>query len=216
MKVQHFTFNPFQENTYVVWEEKTHQALIIDPGCIDKEEQEVLTDFIQEHQLNPVRLLNTHCHIDHIFGNRFIHEHYKLPLEAHEAEVFNIEGAKKYSQEWGLPKADSPLPHAYIEEGQKVKLGDEELEVLFVPGHSPGHVAFWCQKDNFILSGDVLFFNSIGRTDLPGGDFDTLLQSIEKKMLPLPADCKVFAGHGPQTDVGYEMRNNPFLKTLNK
>jgi len=207
-----FTFNPFQENTYLVYDE-TGECAIFDPGCFDTSEKEVLQRFIQENALTPVRLINTHCHIDHIFGNKFIADTYNLPLEIHRDELPVLNFAPKTVQFYGIPYPEpSPQPEQFIEAGDTVAFGNTELEVRLTPGHSPASLSFYCAKDKFVLAGDALFKGSIGRTDLPGGDMNTLLQSIREQLFTLPDEVKVYAGHGEATTIGEEKRSNPFLK----
>ena len=206
-----FTFNPFQENTYLVYDE-TGECIIVDPGCWDQREQEELRAQIAERGLKPVRLLNTHCHIDHIFGNRFVADTWELPLEIHKGELPVLDYAPATAQYFNVPHFDpSPQPGRFIEEGEEIRFGNTVLKALFTPGHSPASLSFFCEKDRFLLSGDVLFWQSIGRTDLPGGDYDTLIASIENVLMPLGGDVAVHPGHGPSTSLGYEKQHNPFL-----
>ena len=210
LRVHSFTFNPFEENTYVLFDE-TKECVIIDPGCLTAEEQKDLAGFISGNSLRPVRLLNTHCHIDHVFGNRFVADKYKLDLEMHLSDLPVLHSLGKVSEMYGIPCQPSPEPKIFLEEGGRILFGDSELEIFFTPGHSPGHVVFYSAKENFVISGDVLFLQSIGRTDLPGGDYDTLIRSINEKLFLLADETKVFPGHGPATSIGHERRNNPFL-----
>ncbi len=210
-KVKQFEFSPFAENTYVVYDD-TGECIIIDPGCYDNLERQALTDFIADQELHPVKLINTHCHIDHVFGNRFVAEKYSLQLEVHRFELPVLAWLPQSALMFGVAAEPSPHPGHFIEEGDTIVFGTTALEVLFTPGHSPGSLSFYCRKAGFILSGDVLFFGSIGRTDLPGGDYDTLLRSIREKLLPLDDDTRVFSGHGQMTTIGFERRYNPFLQ----
>ena len=210
--VAKFTFNPFQENTYVLYDE-TKKCIIIDPGCFTQNEKDQLVRFIEEKELQPVRLINTHCHLDHIFGNRFVAEKYDLELEIHRGEISVLEAAPKVSQQYGIPFPEpSPDATKFLEEGDTIQFGDTELEVLFTPGHSPASVSFFCKKDKYLIAGDVLFRESIGRTDLPGGDFPTLISSIKNNFFPLDDDVKVYSGHMRATTIGHEKKFNPFLK----
>lgn len=209
-----FVFNPFQENTYVLYD-NTGQCVVIDPGCFAAAEGEELINFINEKELTPVRLLNTHCHIDHILGNGLIHEKYGLKPEIHEKEVSVLESAPATSEFFGVEmRWASPGHHAdFLKEGDTVTFGDGvELKVLFTPGHTPGEICFYNEKEGYIIGGDVLFYGSIGRTDLPGGDYDTLIKSIKEKLLPLPDETVVYSGHGPKTTIGHEREYNPFLR----
>jgi len=210
--VAKFTFNPFQENTYVLHDE-TKECIIIDPGCFTQNEKDQLVDFIEKNELKPVRLINTHCHLDHIFGNRFIAEKYDLELEIHPGEVPVLEAAPMVSSSYGIPFPEpSPPATKFLEEGDVVKFGKTELEVIFTPGHSPASISFFCKKDKYVIAGDVLFQGSIGRTDLPGGDMATLIGSIKDKLFPLGDDVKVYSGHMGDTTIGVEKMSNPFLQ----
>lgn len=210
MEIACLTFNPFQENTYILYDE-SKECVIIDPGCSDVNERKVLEQFIIDADLKPVRLINTHCHIDHILGNKFVAELYDLPLEIHEGEVVVLEAGTNVSQMYGIPYDPSPSASSFIKEGEEVKFGNTVLKSLFTPGHSPASLSFYNADDNILIAGDVLFRESIGRTDLPGGDYDTLIRSIKEQLLVLPDETKVFPGHGPSTTIGHERVNNPFL-----
>lgn len=212
IQIQTFTFNGFQENTYVLFDD-TKECIIVDPGCYDNHEQETLSNFVTENKLKPVLLINTHCHIDHVLGNRFVADKWKLDLAIHELDVPTLKSVKDYCIVYGFHNyQESPLPSHFLNEGEKVKFGESELDILFTPGHAPGHIVLQSKKHDFIIGGDVLFQMSIGRTDLPGGDFDTLIESIKEKLLPLDNNTKVYCGHGPSTKIGFEKANNPFLK----
>ncbi len=205
------TFNPFQENTFLVYDE-TGECIIFDPGCYDRDEQRELERQVESLQLRPVRLINTHCHIDHVFGNRFVAERYGLPLEIHRGELPVLESLPQAAMMFGIPVPEaSPAPGRFIEADEVIQFGQTRLEVLFTPGHSPASLSFFCREDRFLIAGDVLFYGSIGRTDLPGGDFNTLIASIKEKLFPLGDDVRVYPGHGPATNIGFERQNNPFL-----
>lgn len=209
MTVHSFTFNPFQENTYVIYDE-TREAAIIDPGCYDPAEQRLLDQFVTQHNLTVKYLLNTHCHIDHVLGNAHVLAKYKVPFLIHLKEEALLRAVKTYSSNYGFQQYHEALHSGYVTEGDTIKFGNTGLEVIFLPGHSPGHVGFYHRVDRVILSGDVLFEGSIGRTDLPGGDFNTLIDSIHKKLFTLPDDVIVYSGHGSTTTVGEEKNTNPF------
>ena len=211
LTVQSFTFNPVQENTYILYNEE-RQCCIIDPGCYFASEEQQLVNFIQQNELQPILLLNTHCHLDHIFGNRFIHKTYGLTLHIHRLEKAVLEYGPIAGQMWQLPFDNYDAGLAYFEDGDVVRLGREELQVLFTPGHSPGSVSFYSKEHKFIIAGDVLFQGSIGRTDLPGGSFDVLSQSIKTKFYTLPEDVIVYPGHGESTTIGDERKTNPFVR----
>ena len=210
MHVQKFTFNPFQENTYVL--HTSGEGILVDPGCSDKNEQRELEDWLEDNDILPVRLLLTHAHIDHIMGCAWVKERYGLQPELHRNDLSILEAAEIQGAMFGVRCDPPPAPARFIQEGEVITLGDEHLDVLFVPGHAPGHIAFYNPKNRIILSGDVLFHRSIGRTDLPGGDMDTLLESIRSKIYPLGDDITVYSGHGPETTIGEERRENPFVK----
>jgi hydroxyacylglutathione hydrolase len=208
--IKNFSFNPFYENTYVLSDE-TGECVIIDPGCHISEEEEELKSYIETNNLKPVKLLNTHCHVDHVFGNQFVADAWKLGLEMHRDDLPVLESFPRVCEMYGFPATSQPEPAVFLEEGQQVKFGNTTLEILFTPGHSPGSVSFYNEKEKFLISGDVLFQGSIGRTDLPGGDFPTLEKSIREKLYVLPGDVKVYSGHGPHTTIGFEKKNNPFV-----
>ena len=208
--VHYFTHNPFQENTYILYD-TSGQCLIIDPGCYYPQEQQELTTFIAKNSLIPVKLINTHCHIDHVLGNKFVAHTYNLGLEIHQIEQPILSAAKEYAHLYNLNYEESPIPNKYLCEYDKIEFGNSKLEVLFAPGHSPGHVAFVNREQRFVIGGDVLFQGSIGRTDLPGGDYNTLINSIKSKFIPLGDDFQVYSGHGPSTNIAFEKAHNPFL-----
>lgn len=213
-EVVQLTFNPFQENTYLLYDD-TKQCVIIDPGCLDDWEKRELERTIEQLDLMPVRLLNTHCHLDHIFGNRFVTEKYNLSLEIHSGEIPVLERAPQAAMLYGVAYRElSPAPGKFIEDGDIIKFGDTTLEAILTPGHSPASLCFFCAASNFLIAGDVLFYGSIGRTDLPGGDYDTLLESIVNRLLPLGDDVKVYPGHGQATTIGFEKQHNPFLEDV--
>lgn len=210
--VQGFTFSPFQENTYVLYDE-TKECIIIDPGCYEQHEKEKLADFITQHELKPVRLINTHSHIDHIFGNKFVADTYQLTPEMHEKEVPGMRMVPSYGASFGLKVEPSPEPTLLPETGT-VTFGNSTLEILFTPGHSIASLSFYSKADGFVIAGDTLFKQSIGRTDLPGGDYDTLIKSIATQLLPLGDEVVVYSGHMEPTTIGAEKQFNPFLKNV--
>jgi len=211
LHVKAFTFNPVAENTYLLYNGEKN-CWIIDPGCYFPEEKEELREFIEKEGLIPVRLLNTHCHLDHVFGNRFVSETWHLPLHIHPLEEKVLQMAPASGQLWQLPFDNYEGELVFLAEGETLKLGEEELQVLFTPGHSPGSLCFYSEQNGFVIGGDVLFDRSIGRTDLPGGDYNTLINSIQTRLFTLPDDTKVYPGHGPMTTTGFEKMNNPFVK----
>ena len=210
IKVQKFVFNPFQENSYLLYDE-TGDSIILDMGSYTVEEKKEVMYFIENNKLNPVKIVNTHCHVDHLLGNSFFKNKYKVPVAAHAADEFLIADAVEHGKIFGFEVEDPPGIDEYLEEGKKLHFGDSYLEILHVPGHSPGSVALYSAKYQFVITGDALFNGSIGRTDLPGGDYETLISSITNKLMTLPDDITVYSGHGPETTIGEERKSNPFL-----
>lgn len=211
IKIAKFTFNPFQENMYVLYDE-TKECVIIDPGCKSTEEKQMLADYIEKEGLKPVKLLNTHCHVDHVFGNYFVSKTYGLELGIHKLDLPTLALVPQACKLYGIPGYElSPEPTWFFDEGDVIKFGDSKLDVIFGPGHAPGHVAFYSEPDKFVINGDILFQGSYGRYDLPGGDFDVLKKTITEKMFALPDDTVVFCGHGGETTIGQEKRTNPIL-----
>ena len=209
VSVQKFTFNPFQENTYVLFDE-SNEAIIIDPGCYEQSEKEVLKAFINENGLNPVKLLNTHGHIDHVLGNSFVKKEFNLKLTIGKKDLKTLESVTAYAANYGFPMYAPAAADVFIEEGDLIDFGNSQLEVIFLPGHAPGHLAFYNTEQNICIGGDVLFEGSIGRTDLPGGDFDTLIDSIKSKLFKFADEMVVYPGHGNSTTLGQEKHSNPF------
>ena len=211
LQIHSFTFSPIQENTYILYNE-FKECIIIDPGCYFDAEKDELIDFIKQEGLNPVMLLNTHCHLDHVFGNKIIAETYKLTLQLHEKEKAVLAFAPTSGLKYNMPFDNYMGDFILLKEGDKILLGDDELVIIEAPGHSPGSICFYCSKQNFIIGGDVLFYRSIGRTDLPGGDHETLLNNIKNKLFNLPDETVVYSGHGNTTLIGEEKLYNPFLR----
>jgi glyoxylase-like metal-dependent hydrolase (beta-lactamase superfamily II) len=210
MTIKVMPFNPFQENTYIVYDE-TGECIIIDPGCQMSGEKRLLADFIRKSELKPVRLINTHCHLDHVFGNAFVVENFGIPLSIHRGELPVLQSAVVVGAQYGVPCEPSPEPDSYIEDGDEIHFGNSTLRAILTPGHSPASLSFFSEKERFVIAGDVLFLNSIGRTDLPGGDYKTLISSIMNRLMPLGDDVVVYNGHGPSTTIGRERLSNPFL-----
>lgn len=211
MQIKTFTCNPVQENSYILFDE-TREAIIVDAGFFYDTEKQKIKDFISDNQLNLVRVINTHLHFDHQFGNKFLYETYGLKPEAHPDDEFLLAGIKSKALIFGFAmQEDAQELGAYIYENQEIKFGNTTLKTLFVPGHTPGHLAFYAENDKVVLVGDVLFRGSIGRTDLERGDYATLIQSITEKLLVLPDDTVVYSGHGPSTTIGEEKLYNPYL-----
>ena len=210
ISLKKFTFNPYQENTYVLFDE-TGECVIIDPGMYEGHEQNKLVNFITEKGLKPVLLLNTHCHIDHVLGNKFIFDQYGLKPQFNQGELQLLQAVPAYAPQQGLNYELSPEPEVFLPTHGQINLGQGILEILFVPGHSPAHLCFYSKADAFVIGGDALFKGSIGRTDLPGGNHAILLSSIKEQLFTLPDEVKVYPGHGPYTTIGFEKMYNPFF-----
>ncbi len=210
IKIEKFVVNPLGENSLVVSDE-TGECIFIDPGFFYDEEKDEIRTYITENKLNPVKITNTHCHFDHIMGVEFIREEYGIALHAHADDAFWIEKVQEQANRFGFEvKPVNPID-AYLTENDKIKFGNTELDVIHVPGHTPGHVVFYNKEAEVLIAGDVLFYGSIGRTDLPGGNHNDLISNIKNKLFPLPDTTKVYCGHGPETTIGFEKSTNPFL-----
>lgn len=209
LHIQTFEFNPFLENTYVVYDD-TREGVVIDPGCYEREEKEELDTFIKLEKLTIKYLLDTHAHIDHVLGNYHVKEKYKVPFLMHKKDEPVLKAVKSYAPNYGFANYTEALPDHFLEEGDEVTFGKSKFSVLFLPGHAPGHIGFYNAPEKILLSGDVLFRGSVGRTDLPGGNHETLINSIHQKLFVLPDDVVVYPGHGPTTTLGEEKISNPF------
>ena len=210
LKIKSFTFNPYQENTYLIFDD-SKEAVVIDPGNYEGYENESISKFIDENKLQLKKIILTHCHLDHCLGNKYLNQKYgaELLIPFDERDLYkNVENIATL---FGFANYSHLDENEYLKEKDKIEFGDIKLDVLFLPGHSPGHLAFYFKNDNVCFSGDVLFYNSIGRTDLPGGDHDTLINSIKNKLFLLNPDTIIYSGHGPKTILKNEMKNNPFL-----
>ena len=210
LKIKSFTFNSYQENTYLIFDD-SKEAVVIDPGNYEAYENELISKFIDENKLQLKKIILTHCHVDHCLGNKYLNEKYgaELLIPFDERDLYkNVENIATL---FGFANYSHLDENEYLKEKDKIEFGDIKLDVLFLPGHSPGHLAFYFKNDNVCFSGDVLFYNSIGRTDLPGGDYDTLINSIKNKLFLLNPDTIIYSGHGPKTILKNEMKNNPFL-----
>lgn len=210
IQIKKFVFNSFQVNTYVLYDE-TRECVIIDAACSEPDEEDEIVNFIAYHQLKPIRLLSTHAHIDHILGNDFISEHYKLTLEAHKDSLRYLKDADVYAASFGLRLTRTVIPGIFLDDGSEIHFGSSHLKVLYTPGHAAGSLCFYCEEIPFVISGDVLFYQSIGRTDLPGGNYNVLKNSIWGKLFVLPDHTLVYPGHGPETSIGSEKVDNPFI-----
>lgn len=211
LTVKKFTFNPFQENTYIVWDDITLEGAIIDPGCYDEKEEEELSLFIDKNKLNIKYLINTHCHIDHSLGNRYVLQKYHVPFYGPELDVPLLNNIVNQGNMFGLNVHESPKIDIYLSEELKLNLGKSIMSFIFTPGHTPGEYCLLFEEEKILLSGDVLFYQGIGRTDLWGGDYDTLIDSIKKKIFVLDDSIVVYPGQGDKTEIGYEKSNNPFF-----
>ncbi len=209
INIKSFEFNPFSENTYVLSDE-SGECIIIDPGCLTAEERDDVTGYISNQNLKIVKLVNTHCHIDHVLGNAFIKRKYGVELIIHQLDQPTLEAVQIYAPVYGFNNYEPSQADQFFEEGDEVNFGTSTLEILFVPGHAPGHVVLINESQEFCIGGDVLFKESIGRTDLPGGNHEQLIQNIHEKMFALENDVIVYPGHGPTTTIGYEKMHNPF------
>jgi hydroxyacylglutathione hydrolase len=211
LNVVFFTFNPFEENTYIITNEQK-QCWIVDPGMYYPEEVKKLTTYIQDKQLQPQGIINTHAHLDHIFGVQALMDKYDIPFGIHLSEKPVLDMAIASAAMFGIELASAPVATHYISEKETLQLGSDTLEVRFTPGHSPGSISFYYAPGNWVISGDVLFEGSIGRTDLPGGSLETLLNSIKTQLFTLPGNTQVLSGHGQATHIDEEKKYNPFLK----
>ncbi len=210
MNIYRFVFSPIEVNTYILADESGDCA-IIDCGCYDRQESDRLDDLIKSKKIKPVLLLNTHCHLDHIFGNRFVLGRYNLKPFSHEDDEMNRKDAVQHAMLFGMSMDDPPEPAGFLTDNQTITFGSTELLALHVPGHSSGSLAFYSKENGCVFTGDALFAGSIGRTDLPGGDYDTLIKSITEKLFVLPPETVVYPGHGNETTIGKEMKSNPFF-----
>lgn len=209
--IKSFVCNPYQENTYLLYDD-TGVAAIIDPGMYGPHEEQRFGDFIRAEGLRPELLLNTHCHIDHVLGNRYCFEEYGLLPQFHEGELPLLVEVQNYAPQMGIRYDVSPIAETFLPPSGTITFGQNELELIFAPGHSPAHLCFYYRNADFLIGGDVLFRGSIGRTDLPGGNHQQLLDSIVHKLYVLPEETVVYPGHGPETTIGHEKTTNPFIR----
>lgn len=214
LNIQKFVFNTFSENTYVLWDDESFECMIIDPGCSDISEENELFDFIEEKNLIPKYLINTHCHIDHIIGVNSVLNKFKIKYLAPENDLPLLDHAVSQAEMFGLYLDEIKKPDEYLSEESDLKLGDENIKCLFTPGHTPGEFCLYSETNKICITGDVLFQGSIGRTDLWGGNYSQLIQSIKTKLLALPDDVVIYPGHGDNSTIGEEKKLNPFLKNL--
>jgi len=211
MKVKGFTFNPFFENTYIIWDESSRECAIIDPGMAEPGEEEEFKAFVKNSSLKVKYLINTHCHIDHILGVAYIKREYDPVYLIPEKDLLLFENAETQAQMFDVTINKLPKPDKYLSESENINLGNESIRNIFTPGHSPGEFSLYAEESNFCITGDVLFKESIGRTDLLGGDYNTLINSIRSKLFTLPDEVVIYPGHGDESTIGYEKQHNPFL-----
>jgi len=211
MNIKKFVFNAFMVNSYFLYDD-TGECILVDAACYSRAEEEKIRNFIAEKKLRPVRNLNTHCHIDHVLGNSFIAKEYGIRPEYHEDAASFFLTMRQVGSSFGFSVSDFPEPGRFLEDGEIIRWGNSFVNVLFTPGHADGSVCFYSESDGFVITGDVLFRDSIGRTDLPTGDYDQLMRSIHGKLFTLPEETVVYPGHGPETTIGYERVNNPFIR----
>jgi hydroxyacylglutathione hydrolase len=208
-----FTCNAFAENTYLLWDD-TRQGTIIDPGFYEKHEYELLREFISANKITLTQIVTTHCHVDHVLGAYTLTQTYRIPFLIPENEKQVLDTVKVYAPVYGFQFYNPAIPDGFLNTGTELKIGNEKASVLSVPGHSQGHLAFYFEKDKILIAGDVLFRESIGRTDLPGGNFETLINSIHTQLFSLPDEVTVYPGHGPETTIGHEKNYNPFCAII--
>ncbi|MFV0364964.1 MAG: MBL fold metallo-hydrolase [Mangrovibacterium sp.] len=209
--IKKFVFNPVQENTYVLYDD-SKTCVLVDPGNMFDYEHEQLDEFIAAEGLIVKQIVNTHCHFDHLFGVNYIRQKYQVPFMAHEKENAIIDLYPDWCAMRGVDGVEPvAYPDIYLKDGDVLENDRSKLQLLHVPGHSPGSLVVYCEEQRFLIAGDVLFQGSIGRTDLPQGNFEQLLDGIKSKLLTLPDDVKVYCGHGAETTIGAEKKNNPFL-----
>lgn len=210
IKIEKFVVNPLQENTFVISDE-TGKCVFVDPGFYFDVERNEIKQYIEDNHLKPVMIANTHCHFDHIMGVEFLRGEYKIPFRAHPDDAFWVEKAIAQAEMFGFEMEPVREPDAFFADDEPLKFGNTELQIIHVPGHSPGHVVFYFENEKMLIAGDVLFNGSIGRTDLPGGHYQTLISGIKTKLFSLPDETTVYCGHGAETTLGFEKSSNPFL-----
>lgn len=210
LNIKSFAFNPFQENTYLLFDESGN-GVLVDPGCYEKSEKSELENFIRDKNISIKLIVNTHCHIDHVLGNSWAKRTFGVDLLIHKNEIPVLKSVEVYAPNYGFHDYESAEPNGFLEEGEIIKVGTESLKILFVPGHAPGHIVFYHEPSNRLIAGDTLFKGSIGRTDLPGGNHNQLITKIKSVLFRLPEETIVYPGHGPETTIGFEKINNPFV-----
>lgn len=210
INVATFRHNIYYENTYILYDQ-TKECIIVDPGCYTIDEKAAILDYLAYYQLKPVMIVNTHCHIDHVFGNKLLLDLYKVPLALHKHEIKYLEAMPAYAKRLGFEVAPVEKKYSLLEEGTIIRFGNSALEVLHTPGHTPGSISLYCSSQKILISGDVIFRNRIGKVDLPGGDLSCLTKIIKEKVFSLEDDVVIYPGHGPVTNVKDEKQDNPFI-----
>lgn len=211
IKIAALTFNPFGENTYVIFDDTTKQCIIVDAGCYNKKEEQTLVNFITKNDLRPIMALNTHAHIDHVCGVDFVKNNWKVPFALHAQDIELLQAVPSYAQSMGFTVDVAPQVEIELSNNQEIKLGENIIKIIHTPGHTPGHISVYLPVEKTLLTGDTLFKESIGRTDLPGGDYPTIMRSIFEQIVPLGGSTVILPGHGPSSDLAHEMMYNPFL-----
>ncbi len=211
LKVKTLVFNSFQVNCHIIYSQQG-ECILVDPSCYEPKECEQLVTFLAGNNLKPILAINTHCHIDHILGNSFVSEKYKIKVKAHERDMFYIDSAVEYGNMFGISLKTSPKIDEFVNDNDTIVIENEQLTILHTPGHTPGGISIYNKEGNFVLTGDTLFQANVGRTDLPGGNFNALSRSIKEKLYSLPDGTIVYCGHGIPTTIGFEAKNNPFVK----
>ena len=210
LKIKKFAVNPLQENSFIVSDE-TGQCIFIDPGFYFEDEYVEIREYLAVNGLKPVYIANTHCHFDHLMGVESIRKEFNIPFKAHPDDAFWIANAVEQGKLFGFEMDQVTAPDSFFQENEELKFGNTSFQIIHIPGHSPGHVVFYSKEEKILIAGDVLFYGSIGRSDLPGGDYNKLVSSIKNKLFELPDETKVYCGHGPETTLGFEKQSNPFL-----
>lgn len=212
MKIKLFTFNPFSENTYIIYNDNSADCVVIDPGCYSTSEEQRLMEFFRNHNLTPTKVLYTHCHLDHAFGAKFLAENFpSIEFYAHVNEHYFIENAIAESRLFGIEIQQPPALTHYVSDGEKIPVADTEFIVIHTPGHSSGGICYYCEKEHVLFCGDTLFAGSVGRSDLHGGNEEMLIHSIRQKLFILPDETQAYTGHGYPTTIGEEKRGNPYV-----
>lgn len=212
MEVKDFTFNMFGVNTYIIWDKDSRDAFVIDPGMISNEDKRIFDTYIQDNNLNVCCIINTHQHLDHTFGDLYVKEKYSCSIKAHIGDHYLGQHLTGQARMFGIFEEFEPINiDEELKEGDILQLGNENIQVIHVPGHSPGSILLYAPDSDILISGDVLFKQSIGRTDLTGGNYDQLITGINSKLMNLPHETIVYPGHGPQTTIGHEITHNPFI-----